>query len=836
MRVKVAQCAGKLLRFFHSRVTGGWTFAHQMGHETLSRDCVDFDEYVRRRAEHSRISHTRVKAWRRFVNEYLNLFSCELLVIFIDDADVSQKLCTDLIHTIRMYLSHPRIVLVLALDRDTLRDSLEIEKLKDIKPSLDVLFRAHDMSLAKNNNSTNLGWEFMQKAQDYTYRSIDEVGKALDKVLSRQNQFDIVDFTEQDLKNIYYNWRILEYYKFISAKLKYSDIKTNDSIYSANNSYVRECLCTLMFLKERFKRLFYRTNFREILQLRCILENNVEDLTEAILRLPMFDILKSFKKHLNIKNLIVELKSTASLYESMTFELDGVEKSIEKSSVGWWQLLLLLDLRWSIGGVQAVEPVKGISVSHKRYSLLEWVKEDTKKRISPERSWSFGISKILMDNFFIPRNCIYFRDLSLIQPVRVVDEISDIQIFQIGEWFVHFVSYHIVQDVSKFRDSSFLLKSLDQYEEWDWFLDPGQAETNMHGVRLMGRDMNVDYPVYGGFYFRLWLVFMDSVFIIGKLKEVFPGDKVLLGCIGNAEACKTCGFTYHVDIFINQCLRQKAPPKWFLSFLRWVRDEIRIDLARKSVFNNVAKNALIIAGVDEDIVKLDIKQAIEAADQMFVEDRDKGSNDLIRRKILLAWALSPLVGDLMSDFMPHSQRDIYFWKDTLTKLRRWLDEASTFKESYGLYFPDLGTDYVDKIVYNARADIALATVQWEWLAGESHVAKQDAIFPFSLSSDIQVAVVSDLGDKQSNGKKCPDPLPISCFSGEYARLELEPSEQARYRMKRLREHRERFRRERLMKLLRLGFFDVERFIREFKKWFDEQEPSIFVPGSEVKTE
>ncbi|MBF0415983.1 MAG: hypothetical protein HQL79_09480, partial [Magnetococcales bacterium] len=334
----------------------------------------------------------------------------------------------------------------------------------------------------------------------------------------------------------------------------------------------------------------------------------------------------------------VELKSTVSLYESMVFDLEGVEKSIDKFSEGWWQLLLLLDLRWSIGGVQSVEPVKGITVSHKRYALLEWVKEDTRKRISPERSWSFGISKILMDNFFIPRNCIYFRDLSLIQPVRVVDEISDIQIFQIGEWYVHFVSYWkiIESDVSRFWGSLFLLESLEAYEEWDWFLDPGQAETNMHGVQLLGRDMNIDYPVYGGFYFRLWLIFMDSVFIIGKLEEVFPGDKVLLGCIGNAEACKMCNFAYHIDIFINQCLRQKAPPKWFLSFLRWVRDEIRIALARKSVFNNVAKNALIIAGVDEDIVKLDIKLAIEAADQMFVEDRDKGSNDLIRRKILLA--------------------------------------------------------------------------------------------------------------------------------------------------------------------------------------------------------
>ncbi|MBF0415982.1 MAG: hypothetical protein HQL79_09475 [Magnetococcales bacterium] len=191
----------------------------------------------------------------------------------------------------------------------------------------------------------------------------------------------------------------------------------------------------------------------------------------------------------------------------------------------------------------------------------------------------------------------------------------------------------------------------------------------------------------------------------------------------------------------------------------------------------------------------------------------------------------------MSDFMPHSQRDIYFWKDTLTKLRRWLDEASTFKESYGLYFPDLNVDYVDNIVYNARADIALATVQWEWLAGESHVAKQDAIFPFSFSSDNQVAAASDVGGKQSNGKKCPDQAQLSSLClFEKKKLELEPSEQARYRIKRLREHRERFRRERLMKLLRLGFFDVERFIREFNKWFDEQEPSIFAPGSDVKSE
>lgn len=761
IRVKLAQCAGKLLRFFHSRVTGGWTFAHQMGHETLSRDCVDYDEYVRRRAEHSRISHTRVNAWRRFVNEYLSLFNSELLLIFIDDADISQELCSDLVHTIRMYLSHPRIVLVLALDRDTLRDSLEIVKLNEIKPTLDVLFRVHDMSLYRDTSGNALiqpTLEFLQKAQDYVRRSIHEVNQSLDKVLARQNQFNITDISKGDLQVIYKGKNIRIYYESCKTFIKHLFPEADKGLSSVKlKNILKECLCTWMLLEERFNQLFVWANAREIIHLRCILENNVENLTVAILGLPMFDSLKGFEKYLGLDDFTVKLRSTGSLYESMLFHLDGVETIIWKSSECWWQFLFLLDLFWSIRGVQTIEPVAGISNIHRSYLFPEWVDEGTKKRISPKKPLALGISKILKDDFVIPRNCIYFRDLALIQPVRVMDVIEEYQIFMIGEWFIQFRVYtnNIDHDPKRFSESSFLLRSWDKYDSWDWFMDPGQAETNDDGIRFLGRDLSTEGPVIAGIYFRLWLIFFEAVHSINGTHLVFNDVTDIVEIAHNKN--DPGYFDKMIKLFVSHGLNSNRTQNLFLLFLEWAQNEIRIVSGRKNVFNSVAKDALIIAGIDENVVKIGVKEAIKAADDMFTEDKN-GKNDLVRRKVLLAWALSPLIGDLLGGFSPLFPDDLNDWKDILDKLGKWLEDASEFKNDYRLYFPDFEGAIVDKIVIAAKNDIR---------GGKAKLSKLNKI--------------SD-ADKFKQ----------------------------------------------LITLLRFGLLEVEYFVDEFKKWFNEQRKEVHI--------
>lgn len=104
----------KLKEDLHGDVAKGWYFARKFGVEALLNDSISYEDYIDRRSEQAVVSHQRVNRWKEFVSRYLDTFSSQLLAIFIDDTDVSAELSADLLHTIRMFFCHPRIVVVMA--------------------------------------------------------------------------------------------------------------------------------------------------------------------------------------------------------------------------------------------------------------------------------------------------------------------------------------------------------------------------------------------------------------------------------------------------------------------------------------------------------------------------------------------------------------------------------------------------------------------------------------------------------------------------------------------------------------------------------------------------
>ncbi len=129
----------KLKRKLNSGVAKGWYFARSMGVEALMHDSMSFEDYIERRADEARSSHERIDAWREFVVEYLDYFDAMLLGIFVDDTDISRHLTVDLLHSIRLFFCHPRIVSVVAANLHTTRHKLLSANLTDMSEAFKTL-------------------------------------------------------------------------------------------------------------------------------------------------------------------------------------------------------------------------------------------------------------------------------------------------------------------------------------------------------------------------------------------------------------------------------------------------------------------------------------------------------------------------------------------------------------------------------------------------------------------------------------------------------------------------------------------------------------------------
>lgn len=96
--------------------------AQESGMDKIRRDSINFEAYVTKRIENGDSAWYRQQEWRRFIDEFLREMGCRTLLLMIDDCDLAPDLALQLSESLRLYLCHPRIIVVLALEMQTLRD------------------------------------------------------------------------------------------------------------------------------------------------------------------------------------------------------------------------------------------------------------------------------------------------------------------------------------------------------------------------------------------------------------------------------------------------------------------------------------------------------------------------------------------------------------------------------------------------------------------------------------------------------------------------------------------------------------------------------------------
>lgn len=143
-----AERLAKLRRKLHAEVAKGWYFSRRMGIEALLNDSMSFSEYIERRSSEATTSHTRITNWRKFVVELLDLLDAQMLGVFVDDTDVASSLTVDLLHSIRMYFCHPRIITVVAGNMHTMRQRLLQDAMSRISLASRPLRSSHSLTAA----------------------------------------------------------------------------------------------------------------------------------------------------------------------------------------------------------------------------------------------------------------------------------------------------------------------------------------------------------------------------------------------------------------------------------------------------------------------------------------------------------------------------------------------------------------------------------------------------------------------------------------------------------------------------------------------------------------
>jgi hypothetical protein len=163
-----AAAGKKLQQQLHAEVTKSWFLSKQEGIDAILRDSHDYETFLEKRGRASGQSYRRVGDWRGYINNYLNYFRAQLLAVFIDDTDVNPNVSTDILHTLRIFLDHPRIVTIIAGNLRTLRQSLIWSAFSEVGESI--------AALSSRDSSTALEW------RRFIRRQIEEY---LDKVIPR---------------------------------------------------------------------------------------------------------------------------------------------------------------------------------------------------------------------------------------------------------------------------------------------------------------------------------------------------------------------------------------------------------------------------------------------------------------------------------------------------------------------------------------------------------------------------------------------------------------------------------------------------------------------------
>jgi hypothetical protein len=161
-----------LRNVLYEDVAKGWYLSQREGDEAILRDSFDLDEYLNKRGVNSGRSYQRVAQWREFVNRFLDVMNSQTLIVCFDDTDVTPEVTEDMLHTIRIFLDHPRIITLVAGHLRSMRQTLVRTAIGSLRKPLSALSGPDGM--------TARAWRSFQRHQ---------VEEFLEKILPRYQRY-----------------------------------------------------------------------------------------------------------------------------------------------------------------------------------------------------------------------------------------------------------------------------------------------------------------------------------------------------------------------------------------------------------------------------------------------------------------------------------------------------------------------------------------------------------------------------------------------------------------------------------------------------------------------
>ncbi|KQO42526.1 hypothetical protein [Methylobacterium sp. Leaf85] len=364
-----------------SKVGVAWTYSRKIGAEALPNDALDYSDFVEKRADLSRKAYTKVITWRRFLDRYLDVLGHQVLVLLFDDSDLNPAIAEDLVRTIRMYLSHPRVVSIVAVDLETLRRTLLARSVvhHEIVRLPSTMIQDSDLDILK---------------EETVVQEHENTAQLLGKVLPRPNRHRLA---MEDLRH-------LDHFFIDQRSDRGGGGKADEDRFGAfcRNRFGEASdqvdRLAWWLLHGPYRRMV-AGDLRGIVSFRRQVEVDAYSPLQAIFnRHGLSDLFESTDGSLDILGRMVE----GNEFESATPEqnLSGLETSF---------IDLCLDARMAAAGL-ASGPIGIVASWLPTSDLAGEVRELT------DEGRVFGVSSFLRGNL-APRNCLYLHQFRHIEPV-----------------------------------------------------------------------------------------------------------------------------------------------------------------------------------------------------------------------------------------------------------------------------------------------------------------------------------------------------------------------------------------------------------------------------------
>lgn len=191
--------AAKLLNYLQEQVDPAWTYARNIGREMLSRDSVNYREFVVRKGHFSSLATRRHAMWNRLLSEFLDFVDAALLIVPLDDWDLSPHVAATVLEDLRVYFAHPRIVAVTALDFEYLEELMRMRAVRHQSHLYDAIEAtskatevAHELRFGFAGEFESQNARRLAKLYDSIETEEKQVKEFLNKVLPKQLRFPIV--------------------------------------------------------------------------------------------------------------------------------------------------------------------------------------------------------------------------------------------------------------------------------------------------------------------------------------------------------------------------------------------------------------------------------------------------------------------------------------------------------------------------------------------------------------------------------------------------------------------------------------------------------------------